>query len=161
MDAVLLDTDVFSYLMRRNDPRAALYRPHVQDKTVAISFVTVGELYAGALRKQWSSPKLADLEARIKAAVIVPYDLEICKTYGRLRNELKTATGSDRVIGPNDLWIASCAIRHGIPLVTNNRKHFDGIAGLEILTEAPIPKAQPAPETKSLFDKPETNGRTK
>lgn len=158
MDAVLLDTDVFSYLMRRGDPRAVRYRPHVQGKTIAISFVTIGELYAGAIKRQWSGDRLADLEARIRAAVIVPYDLEVCRVYGRLRNELITPTGSDRVIGPNDLWIASCAIRHNIPLVTNNRKHFDGIPGLRLLTEAPLPKPMPQAKTNSLFGAPESKG---
>lgn len=47
MDAVLLDTDVFSYLLK-NDPRADPYRPHVRDQTLAVSFVTVGELLSGA-----------------------------------------------------------------------------------------------------------------
>ena len=46
MDAVLLDTDVFSYLLK-DDARADPYRPHVQDQTIAVSFVTVGELVLG------------------------------------------------------------------------------------------------------------------
>jgi hypothetical protein len=33
MDAVLLDTDVFSYLLKRGDPRAESYGPHVRNKT--------------------------------------------------------------------------------------------------------------------------------
>lgn len=44
-DGVLLDTDVFSYLLSENDRRADFYRPHVQDKILSVSFVTVGELY--------------------------------------------------------------------------------------------------------------------
>lgn len=35
MDAVLLDTDVFSYLTRIGDTRGDAYRPHVRGKTVA------------------------------------------------------------------------------------------------------------------------------
>jgi predicted nucleic acid-binding protein len=55
MDAVLLDTDVFSFLIRGdNDTRAALYRPHVKDKTIALSFVTIGELFAWDEIRQWS-----------------------------------------------------------------------------------------------------------
>lgn len=40
------------------------------------------------------------------------------------------------LIADNDLWIAACAIRHSIPLVSNNFKHFDGIPGLILRSEA-------------------------
>jgi predicted nucleic acid-binding protein len=45
MEDVLLDTNVFSYFLRRNDTRADLYYPYVQYKPLVVSFVTVGELY--------------------------------------------------------------------------------------------------------------------
>lgn len=73
MDAVLLDTDVFSYLIRPNDPRGDAYRPHVAGKTIAISFVTVGELYYGAEKRRFEAKTRAALEDRIRAAVIVPW----------------------------------------------------------------------------------------
>jgi len=47
VEAVLVDTDVFSYLMNGTG-YASVYKPHVQGKLVAVSFVTVGELYFGA-----------------------------------------------------------------------------------------------------------------
>src|SRR5437016_1122116 len=106
MDAVLLDTDVFSYLLRTGDRRGESYQKHVQGKTVAVSFITVGELYYGASKRGWSSKTVAALEQRLKAAVIVPYDIEICRTYGKLRAALRTESGSHRVL-QNDLWIAA------------------------------------------------------
>jgi predicted nucleic acid-binding protein len=39
-----------------------------------------------------------------------------------------------RVVAANDLWIATSAIRHSIPLLTHNRKHFDGIPRLKIVS---------------------------
>lgn len=138
---VLLDTNVFSFLLRqrpgREDVLADRYRPHVEDRIVAISFVSVGELYYWAERRQWGSNRIEALEAKLSGAVIVPYDLRICKTYARLRNGLRTPTGSHRVVGDNDLWIAACAVSHSLPLVTHNRRHFEGIPDLEIITEAP------------------------
>lgn len=138
MAAVLLDTDVFSYLLKGGD-RAAPYEKHVSGKTVAITFITVGELYAGADRKHWGHKKRAALERRLHAVVVVPYDIEICKAYARLYS-IKTPQGSARTIAANDRWIAACAIRHNLPLVTNNRRHFEDIPGLNIITEAPVPK---------------------
>jgi predicted nucleic acid-binding protein len=146
MDAVLLDTDVFSYLMKPNDSRAALYRPHIKDKTVAVSFVTVGELYYGAQKRQWSHKSIQSLEDRLKAVVIVPYDAELCRVYARTRAAI--ATGF--TVAPNDLWIASCAIRHGVPLITNNRRHFERIPRLTIISENPVP-IKVEPKTGRLF----------
>jgi predicted nucleic acid-binding protein len=34
----------------------------------------------------------------------------------------------------NDLWIAACAVHHGLPLVTGNPRHFAGLPGLTVLT---------------------------
>lgn len=67
--------------------------------------------------------------------VVIPYDIEICRSYARLKNGIKTASGSDRVIGANDLWIAACAVRHGLPLISNNRKHFEAIPELILISE--------------------------
>jgi tRNA(fMet)-specific endonuclease VapC len=104
MDAILLDTDVFSFLMKGTDTRAELYKPYVKGKTIALSFVTVGELFAWSVRRNWGTKELADLEQRIKAAVVVPYDLELCRQFGRLKAECMKA-GSQ--VPANDLWIAA------------------------------------------------------
>lgn len=138
MDAVLLDTDVFSYLLKSNDRRGDAYRPHVRGKTVAISFVTVGELYYGAEKRGWGEAKRSALETRLRSVVIVPFDLQVCQAYAKI-SALKTETGSDRVIAANDRWIAACAIRHGLPLISNNRRHFEDIPGLRLISETPRP----------------------
>lgn len=133
MDAVLLDTDVFSFLMKDADTRAVLYRPHVKGKTVALCFVTVGELYVWSIRRRWNAKRTASLELRLRSVVIVPYDLALCKTYGTLRAAL---LDKGAPIAANDLWIASCAVRHSIPLLTHNSRHFASIPGLNVITES-------------------------
>jgi PIN domain len=66
--------------------------------------------------------------------VIVPYDHEVCETYGRI----KAALPKGRTIADNDLWIAACAMRHSVPLVTHNRRHFDDIKGLIVISEQKV-----------------------
>jgi tRNA(fMet)-specific endonuclease VapC len=149
MDAVLLDTDVFSYLMRPKDTRGDAYRPHVRGKTVAVSFVTVGELFYGAAKRKWSDKTLSHLQEKLKAVVIVPYDEELCHTYARIRASLPAGV----VVAANDLWIAASAIRHSIPLVSNNRKHFEQIPGLQLISESP-PKTAPIATRGDLFKPP-------
>ena len=146
MEAVLLDTDVFSYLMRPKDARGDAYRQHVKGKTVAISFVTVGELYYGAEKRHWSGKTIQNLQERLKAVVVVPYDAELCRTYGRVRASLPAGI----TVAPNDLWIAASAIRHAIPLITNNRRHFERVPGLTLISES-RPRTTPVSTSGDLF----------
>jgi len=141
MATLLVDTDVYSYITASNPTRSVPYKPHLDGHYMALSFITVGEVYAG-YRKQidkgaWPESRMQILEARLRTVAIVPYDLEICRTYGELKSTLKNPDGSHRNLGVNDLWIAACAVRHSLKLVTNNRKDFTGIPGLDIICEAP------------------------
>jgi predicted nucleic acid-binding protein len=140
MATILLDTDVFSYITSTNPARGAWYKPHLMGHILALSFITVGEQYAGYYKKinrsEWGQSHLDKLEERLRARLIIPYDNEISRTYGRLKASLRNADGSDRNIAPNDLWIAACAVRHGLRLATNNGKHLQNIPGLEIICES-------------------------
>jgi tRNA(fMet)-specific endonuclease VapC len=135
----------------KGDTRGDAYREHIKNKTVAVSFVTVGELHYWALRRNWSVKRVAALEARLKNVVIIPFDLEVCKAYAAIKNEAKTKSGNDRVIASNDLWIAACARRHGIPVISNNRRHFESVPGITLISEAPILKQ---PSQPGLFKEP-------
>ena len=42
---------------------------------------------------------------------------------------------SGKPIASNDAWIAACAVRHGVSLITHNAKAFQDIAGLQTITE--------------------------
>jgi tRNA(fMet)-specific endonuclease VapC len=99
-----------------------------------VSFITVGELLFGAEKDNWATAKLEKLKARLRSVVVVPYDYAVCEAYGHL----KAGLGRGRVISDNDLWIAACAVRHSVPLVTHNRKHFDDIKGLIVISEQKV-----------------------
>jgi len=128
---IILDTNIVSYLMR-GGPEAEAYAPHVEGRLLAIAFITVGELYFGAEKKNWGEKKRKELETTLRNFVVIPYDHEIARCYGRLVAE-RQRNGSP--IAPNDAWIAACTVRHGVPLVTHNAKDFTGIASLKIITE--------------------------
>ena len=127
---VILDTNVVSYLMR-GGPLAEAYAPHMQKRLLAITFVTVGELYFGAEKGRWGERKRWELEAALHNFVVIPYDHEIARCYGRLVAERQQI---GKPIAPNDAWIAACAVRHGVSLITHNPKDFREITGLQIIT---------------------------
>lgn len=148
---MLLDTDVFSYLGKSGDTRAALYWPHVNGKLLAVSFITVGEILFGAYKNKWGSEKLEKTKARLRSVTIVPFDWAVCQAYGDLKSRLQEV---GRSVADNDLWIAACAVRHSIPLVSHNRAHFTDIPGLVLISEAPV-AAQIASQKKMFKDSEE------
>jgi len=127
---IILDTNIVSYLMK-GGPLAEAYAPHVQGKLLAIAFITVGEMYFGAENKNWGEKKRKELETTLRNFVVIPYDHEIARCYGCLMAERKR---NGQLIAPNDAWIAACAARHAVPLVTHNAKDFSGITSLEVIT---------------------------
>jgi tRNA(fMet)-specific endonuclease VapC len=80
---LVIDTDVVSFLLK-DDTRAHLYRPHLQGQSLALSFMTVAELYQWAYVRNWGERKLARLEEQLHYYVIVPYDNELCKQWARI-----------------------------------------------------------------------------
>lgn len=131
---MLLDTDVFSFMIKPGDTRGVIYRNRVQGKRLCVCFVTIGELLFGAYKKRWSQQNIERLKSRLRSVVIVPFDYAVCQTYASLKSSLAPGV----CVADNDLWIAACAVRHSIPLVSHNRKHFEKIPGLILETEAPV-----------------------
>jgi tRNA(fMet)-specific endonuclease VapC len=129
---ILLDTNIVSYLMK-GGPLAEAYLPHVQGRLLAISFITVGEMYYGAEHDNWGEKKRRkSLETTLRNFLVIPYDHEIARCHGRLVAERRRR---GKPIDPNDAWIAACAARHAVPLVTHNANDFEGIMALEVITE--------------------------
>lgn len=128
---LLVDTNIVSYVMK-DHPLAQAYAKHLEGRLLAISFITVGELYYGAEKDNWGEKKRKRLETTLRNFVVIPYDHEVARCYAQLVAE-RNRTG--RPINFNDAWIAACAIRHGIPLVTHNARDFGGISSLDVITE--------------------------
>ncbi len=129
---VIVDTDVVSFLFK-GDTRAQLYRPHLQGMTLALSFMTVAELYQWAYIRTWGKQKLTRLEDQLRKYIIVPYDNELCKQWATVSVERQRL---GKPISVQDAWIAATALRHGCPLVTHNRDDFANITGLMVISEA-------------------------
>lgn len=129
---VIVDTDVVSFLLK-DDTRAQIYRQHLQGKTLALSFMTVAELYQWAYSRNWGEHRLTWLEEKLRAFVIVPYDSELCRRWAMVGVERQRR---GRPISVQDAWIAATALRHGCPLVTHNADDFADITGLEVVSAA-------------------------
>ena len=130
---LLVDTDVFSYIYKGKGP-AGSYEKHFKGNALALSFITVGELYAWAAIHNWGTKRITDMEGYLKNYIIIPFDHEVAKKYGEIKSAL---TRQGTLVGSNDIWIAACARRHDMPLVTHNKKDYNNVPDLEIISETP------------------------
>lgn len=131
-NVVVVDTDVVSFLFKE-DTRAQAYRRHLQGKTLALSFMTVAELYQWAYIRNWGTHNLARLEERLRAYVVAPYDSELCKKWAMICVERQRL---GKPISVQDAWIAATALQCGCPLITHNGADFADIPGLMVISEA-------------------------
>jgi predicted nucleic acid-binding protein len=131
--AVVVDTNIVSYLYKR-DTRAELYDTHLRDVAKLISFMTLAELYNWTLQNNWGSRKKSDLENYVfgKYGIIYPDD-ELCKIWAEIKSD---AHKYGNPIDTADAWVASVALLFDIPLVTNNRRHFENVRNLQIISES-------------------------
>ena len=116
----------------KGSKEAEIYAKHLNNRLISISFVTVGELYYGAEKANWSKAKRLIIEQNLKNFVVIPYDYLIAQKFGFVY-AYRQKKGK-RVSWP-DAWIAACAIRHKVPLVTHNPKDFTDIPDLKVITE--------------------------
>jgi predicted nucleic acid-binding protein len=131
MSTVLLDTDVVSYLFKR-DSRRQLYAPHLLNRELAIAIMTVAELFQWASMRRWGETRVQMMEAWLERFTILPVDMETCRVWAAVRAH-RAALGLP--ISPQDAWIAATALRYQIPLVTHNAGDYRQIPELTVISE--------------------------
>lgn len=132
---VVVDTMVISWFFEdRSGALAEHYRELIGDRPVLLTFQTVMELRYGALRANWGDLRCRRLERRIAELTVVQPDDEMVMACARLRQGCRQAGHAlGEKIHDGDRWIASAAIRLGLPLVSNDQIFVDA-PGLDLLT---------------------------
>ena len=133
MATVVVDTDVVSFL-HKNHKNAELYRDHLEGHLKVISFMTLAELYRWAVESNWGAGRKAALDERLKDYFVYSVNRHLCRTWATITAELSS---NGTPIAVSDAWIASTALLHDFSLVTHNRKHFEVVPGLKLISEAP------------------------
>ena len=119
----LIDTNALIKLLAR-DPSLRWHMGH--DFRCFLSFISVGELYAGAhqsTRRTFHATEVRRICAEIP---VVEWDFDIADQYGWIQAALRR---KGQPIPQNDIWIAATAVRHGLKLITLDR-HFTAVDGL-------------------------------
>ena len=129
---VVVDTDVVSYLYK-NDTRASLYEPHLNDPPFIVSFMSLAELRRWTLERNWGERRRQELEEYLTRYLILQSDDQMCDRWAQAMN---SARRRGQPLGPADAWVAATALVLDIPLVTHNGAHYVGIEGLRVISEA-------------------------
>ena len=132
MATVVVDTCVVSLLFK-SDTRAETYRPHLEGNLLVISFMTLAELYRWPLERGWGEARRKDLDEHLRDYVVYPVNRALCRQWAETTDQ---ARRGGHPIEVEDAWIAATALLYDIPLVSNNRRHFEHVPDLELLSEA-------------------------
>jgi predicted nucleic acid-binding protein len=133
MSFVVLDTDAASHVFRGrvND---AVTR-HLAGATLAVTFVTVGELTKWTLVRRWGPSRLAKLQSFLADVVVLPYSISVATTWGDLQAHAQLR---GRPRPANDTWVAACCLLRELPLLTFNHKDFQDFSYHEGLALLPV-----------------------
>ena len=125
----LLDTNIVIYVIKRR-PIEVMGIFNENAGRMAISAITLSELFHGAEKSAKVVQNLAVVEEFASLLEVLPYTAKASQHYGAVRKALEKAGCP---IGVNDLHIAAHARSEGLTLVTNNLTEFERVPGL--LTE--------------------------
>jgi len=128
--AYLVDTDWAIDYLNDKEPVASKIE-ELQKEGIGLSIVSLAELYEGVYHSRDPEAAEGRLLAFLRGVAILGIDEEICRTFGKERGRLRK---KGLLIGDLDLLIGSTSLHYEIPLCTDNRKHYERIEGLKIIS---------------------------
>ena len=123
----LLDTDICSAHMRRPAKLSHRFIQHIGQ--IAISSITLAELYAGAYKHPQGGRLLALIADLLQEVRVIDFDSICAEKFGQVRGKLLQQGIS---VPTTDLMIGSAALVHDLTLVTHNTADFQYIPGLRL-----------------------------
>ena len=97
---------------------------------LALSVISQAEIYEGIYSSRNPDRDEAEFRDFLDQGVrILSIDEEICRLFAQERMRLRR---QGTRIDDMDLFIAATALRHGIVLLSNNRRHVELVEGMEL-----------------------------
>lgn len=117
---------------RRGKPGAATAAlESLADEELAVSLFVLCELEAGAAGSDHPEQERARILGLLAPLELVLPDPNMASISGRAQSELERR---GETIATMDLLIAATALADSAPLVTGNRRHFERIADVEVIS---------------------------
>jgi tRNA(fMet)-specific endonuclease VapC len=128
---VIADTDVVLDFFADTPPYAQLLADLLGEGRLAVTAITVFELYAGVI----GAKRLKQVEILCETVPVISLDLLASAYAGKIYTDMKS---KGIAVGNQDILIAGICLANKLPLLTRNTKHFAPIKGLSIF-EIPDP----------------------
>lgn len=126
----LIDTDLIIDGLN-NQPHVLAGLEKLAETGVAVSIISLGELYEGAYRDSDPEPRLASMRQFVAGYQVLGLSEDAMLVFARERERLRR---QGQLIPDLDLLIAETAVAHDLALVTRNTRHFARITGLQLAT---------------------------
>ncbi len=97
-----------------------------------MSIISLAELYEGVYYSRNPTESEVVLQRFLTGISVLPVDEDVCKVFGRERGKLRR---EGKTVGDFDLLIASTCFHHDLTLCTNNRRHFEMLEGLRMVSQ--------------------------
>ncbi len=128
MKNLLFDTNILLLYIRKDPQWQTVYKKFDVENTLnCLSVVSLGELYALALRNNWGEKRLQQIEQIKQNFTIIDINIEpIIHRYADIdafsqgKHPSVFLSGSSRTMGKNDLWIAATASIYDLILLTSD-----------------------------------------
>ncbi len=125
----MLDTNIISYIIKNRDfSLIDKFEKLSSDHIIAVSSITVSELYYGVKKKASIKLEIAVSEFLLPLEKM-SFDENAALHYGEIRSELES---KGKIIGANDLFIAAHARSINATLITNNTREFNRVSNLKV-----------------------------
>ena len=125
MTKILIDTNIYSYALRGDPEVIEVLR---QVSHIGFSAVSIGELLSGFKTGRREKENRQELGRFLDSprVTLYPVNEATAEYYSLILNQLEQ---KGTPIPTNDIWIASVAFQHGLPLYTMDQ-HFSYVEGL-------------------------------
>ncbi|MCL2433583.1 MAG: type II toxin-antitoxin system VapC family toxin [Clostridia bacterium] len=124
----MMDTNICVFLTKHIPSVVKSYEEE-KSKGVAISSISVAEMYYGACKSERQTETTINLNRFLSGASILDFDTLAAIEYGNIRAFLQK---QGTPIGPLDMLIAAHAKAVGLTLVTNSTREFSRVPGLVV-----------------------------
>lgn len=131
MTTLLVDTNVVSYAYNKHT-LWNLYAPKLKGNQLLVAAQTIAEMQYGSILNNWGEHKLRRLMVILADYGVVHTDDAVCLEWAKVKHEARV---KGRPMSVSDTWIAATARSLGVPLVTHNKKDFDFLMGLTVISE--------------------------
>ena len=128
----LLDTNWLIQLLAGHKETATFHR-HLHPETIAVSFITVGEIYDVAFAYANPQAHLSSFRQFLAPFKVLTLNDLIMERFAEVRSYLRRR---GELISDFDILIGATALHHDLTILTYNKRHFERIPDLKLYPPA-------------------------